>query len=150
MTTERTTVRTLQILATAAAVALLAACGPSGTEAGPSADASASAGVSASASASAEAPAPGGLTAACTEKEDFTYEGAQGETALDLLLEEDSTAEVSGKGKDAYVTGICGYTASEKEQEFWALYVDGEMAQVGAGSLETEDGQEITWKLETY
>nr|WP_246253673.1 DUF4430 domain-containing protein [Isoptericola chiayiensis] len=78
---------------------------------------------------------------------EFSYTGEDGETALDLLLVHDDQAEVSGEGEMAYVTGIKGRTA-EDGAEFWALYVDGEMAQVGAGSLETEDGQQIQWKLE--
>jgi hypothetical protein len=49
----------------------------------------------------------------------------------------------------AFVTAIQG-RAADPESEFWALYVDGEQAQVGAGALVTEDGQTITWKLETF
>lgn len=132
VTTQRTTTSSLKMLAAAAAVALLAACGSGGE----SPD---------------DAPsAPGGLALACVEKEDFTYPGEDGETALDLLRENDATAEVSGTGENAFVTGICGYTADEDENEFWAFYVDGEQAEVGAGTFETEDGQEITWKLETF
>ncbi|WP_402464806.1 DUF4430 domain-containing protein [Isoptericola aurantiacus] len=78
---------------------------------------------------------------------EFSYVGQDGETALDLLLANDPDAEVSGEGEMAYVTGIKGRTA-EDGKEFWALYVDDEMAQVGAGSLETEDGQQIRWTLE--
>ncbi|WP_460754225.1 DUF4430 domain-containing protein [Myceligenerans cantabricum] len=135
MTTQRTTAPSLKMLAAAAAVALLAACG-SGGESSDAADDAAS-------------PA-GGLSPVCVQKEDLTYDGEDGETALDLLLEHDSTAETTGDGDDAFVTGICGYTAQEGDSEFWALYVDGEQATMGAGALETEDGQEITWKLETF
>lgn len=129
---QRTTIPFLKALAAAAGVALLAACGGGNDQAD---DAT---------------PAPGGLTTACVQKEDFSYPGQDGETALDLLLEADPTAETAGEGEMAFVTGICGYTADEAEKEFWALYVDGEQAMEGAGSLETEDGQEITWKLETF
>ncbi|WP_244666597.1 DUF4430 domain-containing protein [Myceligenerans indicum] len=132
---QSTTVPSLKMLAAAAAVALLAACG-SGGEGNDEADPTAS--------------APGGLALACSEKEDFTYAGEDGETALDLLLENDPSAETSGEGEMAFVTAICGYTADDGENEFWALYVDGEQATEGAGALETEDGQEITWKLETF
>lgn len=80
----------------------------------------------------------------------FTYAGEDGSTALDLLLRYDAEAEMSGKGENAYVTGIGGYTADDSKSEFWSLSVDGEPAKVGAGTLKTEDGQEITWTLETY
>jgi hypothetical protein len=132
VTMQRTTLPFLKTLAAAAGVALLAACGGGNDQAD---DAT---------------PAPGGITAACVQQEDFSYSGEDGETALDLLLEADPTAETTGEGDMAFVTTICGYTASQGENEFWALYVDGEQAMEGAGSLETEDDQEITWKLETF
>ncbi|MCK9793351.1 DUF4430 domain-containing protein [Isoptericola sp. 4D.3] len=78
---------------------------------------------------------------------EFSYEGEDGKTALELLQEKDPDAQVQGAGEMAYVTTIQGREA-DPETEFWGLYVDDEMAQVGAGSLETKDGQTITWKLE--
>ncbi len=101
----------------------------------------------ASPAASAEVEADGADETTTDETTEFSYEGQDGETALDLLLVQDPQAEVSGEGEMAFVTGIQGRSA-EDGQEFWALYVDGEMAQVGAGALETEDGQQIEWKLE--
>lgn len=80
---------------------------------------------------------------------EFSYDGRDGSTALELLLEADPSAEVTGEGEDAFVTAIDG-VAADPDSEFWALYVGDEMASVGAGSLETKDGDEITWKLETF
>ncbi|MCA5893880.1 DUF4430 domain-containing protein [Isoptericola sp. NEAU-Y5] len=80
---------------------------------------------------------------------EFSYEGEDGRTALELLLEHDPDAAVQGEGENAFVTGIGGHEA-DADSEFWALSVDGEQAQVGAGSLETKDGQEITWTLEAF
>ncbi|OLT51341.1 hypothetical protein BJF88_15105 [Cellulosimicrobium sp. CUA-896] len=80
---------------------------------------------------------------------ELSYEGEDGRTALDLLLEADPSAQVSGEGENAFVTAIDG-VAADPDGEFWALYVNGEMASVGAGSLETEDGDEVTWKLEAF
>nr|WP_241744005.1 DUF4430 domain-containing protein [Cellulosimicrobium arenosum] len=65
-------------------------------------------------------------------------------------MEADPTAEVVGEGEEAYVVGIGGHSADEAKNEFWALYLNGEMAQVGAGVLDTTTGDEIEWKLETY
>ncbi|WP_240644182.1 DUF4430 domain-containing protein [Antribacter gilvus] len=100
-----------------------------------------------SVSASADASASSAATDEATE---WSYAGETGRTALELLLESDPSAEISGEGEMAYVTGIDGRVADQAANEFWALYVDGEMATVGAGALVTEDGQEITWKLETF
>lgn len=80
---------------------------------------------------------------------ELSYEGRAGATALDLLLEADPSAQVTGEGENAFVTAIDGVVA-DPDSEFWALYVNDEMATVGAGSLETKDGDEITWKLETF
>lgn len=80
---------------------------------------------------------------------ELSYEGREGATALDLLLEADPSAQVTDEGENAFVTAIDG-VAADPDSEFWALYVNGEMATVGAGSLETTDGDEITWKLETF
>ncbi|PJI93513.1 DUF4430 domain-containing protein [Luteimicrobium subarcticum] len=79
-----------------------------------------------------------------------TYPGKDGMTALELLLAADPYAQVSGSKDQAFVTGIGGRTADDSKKEFWALSVDGKEAQVGAGALETKDGETITWKLTTY
>lgn len=77
--------------------------------------------------------------------ETITYQGETGKTALELLQ---ATAEVemTGEGEMAFVTSINGVKA-EDGKNFWAFLVDGEMAQVGAGSYATADGETITWEL---
>ncbi|AEG44548.1 DUF4430 domain-containing protein [Isoptericola variabilis] len=122
------------------AAALLAGCS---TDAEPAAETAAEPTVSAS----VEADVSEGADTESAAPE-LTYAGQEGRTALELLLEADPSATVEGEGEMAFVTGIGGVEAGENE--FWALYVDGEPAQVGAGSLVTEDGQEITWKLEAF
>ncbi|GAA3216903.1 DUF4430 domain-containing protein [Oerskovia jenensis] len=123
------------------AVGLLAGCG-AGDDA-PADDTSASSSVAADDD-STDAPDDS------TDDVEFTYEGVAGKTALELLVAADPTAVVQGEGENAFVTGIDGREAQDSAKEFWALYVNGEMAQVGAGALVTETGDEIAWKLETY
>lgn len=97
--------------------------------------------------------APSGDTSSAAPSdaaETLSYPGRTGATALELLLEADPSAEVTGEGENAFVTAIGGREADDSKNEFWSLSVDGEPAQVGAGTLETEDGQEITWTIETY
>lgn len=119
--------------------ALLAGCGGAEDTAAPSDAPAASEPAAASDAGGAQAPAA-----------EFRYEGEEGRTALELLLEHDPSAQVQGEGENAFVVGIEGRVADDAAKEFWALYVDGELAPVGAGSLVTQDGQEIVWKLETY
>lgn len=83
------------------------------------------------------------------EAQELTYPGQDGRTALELLLEADPSAEVTGEGDQVFVTAIGG-RAADPTGEFWALYVNGEPSSVGAGSLVTQEGDEITWKLETF
>ncbi|WP_454857992.1 DUF4430 domain-containing protein [Promicromonospora soli] len=140
-TTSRRPLRALGSAATALLVAgLLAACGGATTE--PEAMVSATLSAPSDAASSSAAPSDGAET--------FSYPGRTGATALELLLEADPSAEVTGEGENAFVTAIGGRVADDSEKEFWSLSVDGEPAQVGAGTLETEDGQEITWTIETY
>ncbi len=70
-------------------------------------------------------------------------------TALELLQ---STAKVKmkGEGENAFVTVINGIEASESKKQFWAFYVNGKQAEVGAGSYILQDGDKIEWKLESY
>lgn len=119
--------------ATALAAGLLAGC---------SGDPAPDAGSSASASASVDP-----TQQVAENLSEFSYAGEDGRTALELLQEKDPDAQVQGEGENAYVTAIRGREA-DPATEFWGLYVDGELATVGAGSLETKDGQTITWKLE--
>lgn len=80
----------------------------------------------------------------------LTYAGADGKTALELLVAADPSAKVKGKGANAFVVAIGGRTADDGKHQFWELKVDGKEAKVGAGSLTTKDGETITWTLATY
>lgn len=149
-TTSRRPLRTLGSAATALFVAgLLAACGGPAADPEPMVSATLSQQSDASASPSGSA-SPSDGDAQKPGADTFSYAGRTGSTALELLLEADPSAEVTGEGENAFVTAIGGRAADDSKQEFWSLSVDGEPAQVGAGTLETEDGQEITWTIETY
>ena len=146
-----TSVRPLRALGAATAAllltGLLAACGGSG-EPEPIVPATLSAQSDAASPSASASPSDDASPSAGAET--FSYAGRTGATALELLLEADPSAEVTGEGENAFVTAIGGRAADDSKKEFWSLSVDGEPAQVGAGTLETEDGQEITWTIETY
>ena len=90
------------------------------------------------------------LDSLAASQTEFSYEGKEGHTALERLQEEADEVGVIGSGANAYVTSINGVGAQESKNEFWALYVDGAPAQMGAGSLDTKTGQMIEWNLETF
>ena len=79
----------------------------------------------------------------------LSYEGSAGKTALELLLEKAAVA-MTGSGENAFVTAINGRMANESAREYWSLWVNGEAAQVGAGSYVTKDGDLVEWKITTY
>ncbi|MCL2451963.1 DUF4430 domain-containing protein [Candidatus Saccharibacteria bacterium] len=76
-----------------------------------------------------------------------SYEGKDGKTALALLKKKHAveTKEFTGMGE--FVTAIDGVKA-EDGKNFWAFYVDGEMATEGASTYETKSGEKIEWRLE--
>lgn len=89
------------------------------------------------------------VTAAINVSEDgktVSYEGRQGQTALALLK---TGAEVATSDSDfgEFVTAINGVEA-EASQEYWAFYVNGNLANEGAGTYQTQTGDRIEWRLE--
>lgn len=76
----------------------------------------------------------------------IAYKGQNGKTALELL-NLNAKAVSTGEGANAFVTAINGYSPDIKK-EFWAFYVNGQQAQVGAGSYITKDTDTIEWRLE--
>lgn len=74
------------------------------------------------------------------------YLGVEGETALETLDRlTDVRTETTSFGE--FVTGI-GEVDAKSGKTFWSFYVNGKMAEVGAGSFQPELGDEIEWRLE--
>lgn len=70
-------------------------------------------------------------------------------TALEIsqnFLKIKSTA----KGVNAFVTEINGRKADDSKKEFWAFYINGKQAEVGAGSYVIKNSDTIEWKIKTY
>lgn len=72
-----------------------------------------------------------------------------GNTALDLT-EAVAQVQTKGQGEQAFVTAINGYVAKTNKKEFWAFYVNGKQAEVGAGTYKPQSGDAIMWKIENY
>lgn len=76
----------------------------------------------------------------------FTYEGIDETDALSALKDRaDISLDTSGM-----VSMINGRKADPAKKEFWAFYVNGEMASVGPADYKTKTGDTIEWKIETY
>ncbi len=83
------------------------------------------------------------------KKRQATIHVKKGSTALQLLSISHKIIE-KGEKENAYITEIDGRLASETNKEFWAFYVNGKQAQVGAGSYLIKNNDTIEWKIETY
>ncbi len=78
----------------------------------------------------------------------FVYGGEVGESAFDTLSKITKVESESSEFGE-YVTAINGVKA-DSNSEFWAFYVNGEQAAVGADTYIAEEGDEFTWILESF
>lgn len=76
----------------------------------------------------------------------FSMLGVEGKTALEILKEKTKVETKSYGDLGEFVLGIDGVFGDTKN--FWAFYVNGKKASVGAGSYQTQAGDMIEWKLE--
>lgn len=91
-------------------------------------------------------PSPTIAPTAAVAANTFSYTGEDGKDAL-AILQEKTTIE---QDKSGLVTAINGRKADAKKKEFWAFYVNGEMAPVGPKEYVTKNGDKIEWKIDTY
>lgn len=73
-----------------------------------------------------------------------TYRGQDGKNALELL-QADHQVDVSTQG---FVNAIDSQKPGDRQ--FWAFYVNGQQAQVGAKEYQSKNNDSIEWKLEAY
>jgi len=76
----------------------------------------------------------------------FSYQGQNGLDAL-TLLKNKTTVE---QDKSGMVSSINGRKADNSKHEFWAFYVNDQMATVGSADYITKDTDIINWKIDTY
>ena len=70
-------------------------------------------------------------------------------TALDLL-KQTAKIKTKGEGQNAFVVEINGRVADNKKKEYWAFFVNGQPATVGAGSYQLKKNDQVEWKIATY
>ena len=77
-----------------------------------------------------------------------SYDGVEGETPLATMQGlTDVVTQSSDFGE--FVTTINGLEADSSSQ-YWAFYVNGELANLGAGNFTAEAGDSIEWRLEEF
>ena len=76
----------------------------------------------------------------------ISYDGVAGKDAL-TLLKEKAAVEQDASG---LVVAIDRRKPDSSQHEFWAFYVNGQMAQVGPADYKTKAGDKIEWKIEKY
>jgi hypothetical protein len=76
-----------------------------------------------------------------------TYVGVEGQTSLSLLKQYATVETQEYPGLGEYVVSING-VASDSTNNYWAFYINGEAAQVGAGDYTTKADDDIEWRLE--
>ena len=72
------------------------------------------------------------------------YSGQNGKNALELL-QQNHTVDVSAQG---FVNAIDGRQPGD--HQFWAFYVNGQQAAVGAKDYQTKTSDTVDWKLESF
>lgn len=83
-------------------------------------------------------------------QKDFSKQSFEtNKTALELT-KENTKVVTKGDGVNAYIVEINGRLAEDSKKEFWAFYVNGKQAEVGAGSYILKEGDKIEWRIETY
>jgi hypothetical protein len=81
------------------------------------------------------------------EDNSVKYVGENGKTALELLKAKYKVETKTFSGIGEYVTAINGIKETTGKN-FWAFYVNGKQAKVGASDYKTQNTEQIEWKLE--
>lgn len=78
------------------------------------------------------------------DKIDKTVELSPGKSLLAAMKEQYEVIEDEG-----YITSIEGYEQSQEDNIYWLYEINDEFAQVGAADYTLEDGDVISWELES-
>lgn len=76
-----------------------------------------------------------------------TYSGQEGRDALSILKDLTENVETESSSIGEFVTSINGVTA-DPDTEFWAFYVNGKLANEGAGTYQTKNTDIIEWRID--
>ncbi len=79
------------------------------------------------------------------QNQPIAYEGETGKSALELLKAK-YTATTKQSSYGEFVTSIDGKEGNGPK--YWAFYLNGKLADVGAGAYNSKNGDKIEWRLE--
>ncbi len=82
-----------------------------------------------------------------TGRTEITYKGTPGITSLEQLKLEASDVVTQTSTYGELVDSIEGHKGGT-DGKYWSFYVNGEMAQVGAGAYIQNEGDVIEWKFQ--
>lgn len=82
-----------------------------------------------------------------TGRSEITYQAEPGITSLEQLKKEATDVVVAESEYGELVDSIEGHKGGT-DGKYWSFYVNGEMAQVGAGAYLQEEGDVIEWKFQ--
>lgn len=71
-------------------------------------------------------------------------------TVLDLLLKSGVEVVHTGNGESAFIKSIDRIVGGANGEDWWIYYVNGELANQGAGVVELKAGDRVEWRLGKY
>lgn len=83
------------------------------------------------------------------ENKTFDISNYVGKTALEATQNKVEVV-AKGEGINAFITSIAGRQADTNQKEFWEFKVNGQQAQVGAGSYIIKNHDQIEWKITNF
>lgn len=89
---------------------------------------------------------PGQTLGAQQNENEVTFTAIADQTVLDQLQTK-ANVSVKDSSYGPYVDSINGI-AGGTDGKYWSYYVDGQLAQIGAGEYVTKGGEKIQWKFE--
>jgi hypothetical protein len=84
------------------------------------------------------------------QKKSYDISNFVGGVLLSAMEDLGIKIEKSGEGESTFITGLGGRSADDQKREFWEFLVNGEQAEVGAGSYAIQNNDKIEWKISNY
>lgn len=84
------------------------------------------------------------------QKKSYDISNFVGGVLLSAMEDLGIKIEKSGEGENTFITGLEGRSVDDQKKEFWEFLVNGEQAEVGAGTYAIQNNDKIEWKISNY